>query len=85
MSKKLSEIYGMDVYTQQADYAGRVEDIILNIEQGEIMRLCLKSFRGSRLPSDEVRKILTDDSIGYDEVVEVGDIVIVEKAPVKKS
>ena len=82
MSKRLSELYGMDMYTQKAQYIGKVEDVILNIEQGEIMRLCMKNFRGSKLPSDEVRKILTEDSVAYDEVLEVGDIILVEKMPV---
>lgn len=72
----------MDIYTQKAKYVGRVEDVILNIEQGEIMRLCLKNFRGTRLPSEEVRKILTEDSISYDDVLEVGDVILVDKAPV---
>ena len=81
MSKRLSELYGMDIYTTKAQHVGRVEDVILNLEQGEVMRLSLKSFRGSRLPAEDVRKILKEESVGYDEVAEVGDIILVEKAP----
>ncbi len=82
MSKRLSELYGMEIYTLKAQHVGRVEDVILNLEEGEVMRLSLRTFRGARLPSDEVRRILTEDSISYDDVVEVGDIILVEKQPV---
>jgi sporulation protein YlmC with PRC-barrel domain len=81
MGTRLSELYGMDIYTQKAQYVGKVEDVILNLEQGEIMRLCLRSFRDSGLSNDEVRRVIQEDSVSYDEVVEVGDIVLVQKAP----
>jgi sporulation protein YlmC with PRC-barrel domain len=85
MSKRLSELYGMDIYTQKAMYVGKVEDVILNLDKGEIMRLCLKSFRGGGLSSEDVRKVLAEDSVSYDEVVEVGDIILVQKPPMRKS
>jgi sporulation protein YlmC with PRC-barrel domain len=81
MGKRLSELYGMDIYTQKAQYVGKVEDVILNLDKGEVMRLCLQSFRGGGLSSDDVRKVLQEDSISYDDVIEVGDIIIVQKAP----
>jgi sporulation protein YlmC with PRC-barrel domain len=74
----------MDIYTQKAQYVGKVEDVILNLDKGEVMRLSLKSFRSGGLPSDEVRRVLQDESIGYDDVVEVGDIILVAKAPTHK-
>ena len=84
MSKRLSQIYGMNMYTDKATYVGRVEDIILNLEKGEIMRLCLRPFRSSRLPSDEVKRILQAESIGYNDVLEVGDIVLAQSAAIPK-
>ena len=81
MSKRLSELYGMDVYTEKAEYVGKVEDVILNLENGEVMRLSLKSLRARTLPSTEVKRILQKDSIGYNDVVRVGDIVICTKNP----
>ncbi|HHQ44906.1 MAG TPA: hypothetical protein ENN13_02060 [Candidatus Altiarchaeales archaeon] len=81
MSKRLSELYGMEIFTTKGQQVGRVEDVILNVEEGEVMRLSLRSFKGANVPTEEVRKILTEDSISYDEVVEVGDIILVEKAP----
>jgi len=81
MGKRLSEFYGMDVYTQKAQYVGKVEDVILNVDKGEVMRLCLKSFKGGTLTRDDVNKVLQEESISYDDVVEVGDIVLVQKVP----
>ncbi len=81
MGKRLSELYGMDIYTQKAQYVGKVEDVILNLDKGEVMRLCLKSFKGGGLSNEDVRKVLQEDSISYDDVVEVGDIIIIQKAP----
>lgn len=85
MGKKLSEMYGKDIYTQKGAHVGKVEDIILNLERGEIMRLSLKSFRGGVLPNEDIKKVLQAESIGYDEVVNVSDVIIVQKAPTIKT
>ena len=71
----------MDIYSQKARYVGRVEDVILNLEKGEVMRLSLRPFKGGQLPTDEVKKILQGESISYDEISEVADIILCEKAP----
>lgn len=81
MSKRLSELYGMDIYTEKAEHVGRVEDVILNLENGEVMRLSLKSFKARTLPSDDVRRIIQEESIGYNDVVRVGDIILCKKNP----
>jgi len=80
MSKRLSEMYGLNIYTRKGTYVGTVEDIILNLERGEIMRLSLRPFRSGILPEEDVKKVLQSESIGYEEVVNVGDIIIVQKA-----
>jgi sporulation protein YlmC with PRC-barrel domain len=81
MSKRLSELYGMDIYTMKGLYVGKVEDVILNLEKGEVMRVSLKSFRGGVFSGDNVRQILREESIPYEEVAEVGDIVLIHKTP----
>jgi len=81
MSKRLSQLYGMEIFTRKAEHVGRVEDVILNLETGEVMRLCLRSFREKRLPESEVKRILQTESIGYNEVIEVGDVIICKKNP----
>lgn len=81
MSKRLSDLYGMDIYTQKASYVGKVEDIILNLEKGDIMRLSLKPLRGDVSSNEDVKRILQQESIPYNEVLEVGDVILVEKSP----
>jgi sporulation protein YlmC with PRC-barrel domain len=85
MSKRLSELYGMDIYSTSAELIGRVEEIILNLEKGGIMRLCLKPFRGDAQNDAEVRRILQQESISYEDVKEVGDIVITNKPSTLRS
>ncbi|MEA3255076.1 MAG: PRC-barrel domain-containing protein [Candidatus Altiarchaeota archaeon] len=84
MSKRLSQLYGMDIYTEKAERVGRVEDVILNLEKGEVMRLSLKPFKARTLPSDDVRRIIQEESIGYNDVVRAGDIIICRKNPRKE-
>ena len=81
MSKRLSELYGLTIYTNKGQYVGRVEDIIVNIEKGEVMCLTLKSFKSVREGGEEIRRVLKEESVSYDDVVEVGDIVLVSKVP----
>ena len=83
MSKRLSQLYGMDIYTKNGEYVGKVEDVILNLETGEVMRLCLKPFRAKTLPDDEVKRILQNESIGYHDVLEVRDIILSRENPRK--
>ncbi|MBN2014209.1 MAG: PRC-barrel domain-containing protein [Candidatus Altiarchaeota archaeon] len=78
MSKRLSEIYGMDIFTEKAEYVGKVGDIILNLEQGEIMQLSLSPLR--TLGTD-VRRVLQEETIPYEEVIRIGDIIICKKNP----
>lgn len=81
MSTRLSQLYGKDIFTKKAEYVGKVEDVILNLETNEVMRLCLRSFKAKTLPDTEVKRILQTESIGYNDIIEVGDIVICKKNP----
>lgn len=81
MSKRVSELYGIDIYTQKAQYVGKVEDVILNLEKGEVMRLSLRPFKGTSVSPEEVKKILQSESLSYDDVAEVGDIILIHKTP----
>jgi sporulation protein YlmC with PRC-barrel domain len=39
MAVRLSQMYGMDIYSEDAGYVGKVNDMILNMESGEVVRL----------------------------------------------
>jgi len=36
---ELSDLYGLDIYTSQGKYVGRVQDVILNIKKGRVSKL----------------------------------------------
>jgi sporulation protein YlmC with PRC-barrel domain len=78
MSIKISELYGMEIYTSKAKHLGKVEDIILNLQKGEIMRLTLAPLKSGLLSKAKVEEILKENSIGYQDVDTVGDIVLVK-------
>ncbi|HDH41754.1 MAG TPA: hypothetical protein ENG12_05060 [Candidatus Altiarchaeales archaeon] len=82
MSKRLSQIYGMDIFTEKAEYVGKVGDIILNIENGEIMQLSLRKLTSKE--GTDIRRILQEETIPYDEVTRVGDIIICKKNPLRE-
>lgn len=78
MSIKISELYGTEVYTSKAKHLGKVEDIILNLQKGEIMRITLSPLKSGLLSKSKVEEILKDNSIGYQDVDQVGDIILVK-------
>ncbi len=83
---KLSELYGMDIFTDKARYLGKVEDVILNLDGGEVMRLTLEPLREGVLSKDRVGSILRTKSIKYSDVSEIGDVIMsrVEPKPEKR-
>ncbi len=78
MSVKISEMYGTEIYTSKAKHIGKVEDIILNLQKGEIMRITLAPLKSGFLSKSKVEEILKENSISYQDVEEVGDIVLVK-------
>lgn len=85
MSKRLSEFYGLDIYTVKGEYVGKVEDVILNLEKGVVMSICLKPLREISTDSTEVKRILKEENISYENVNSVGEIILVKSKPVKGS
>lgn len=72
----------MDIFTERAEYVGKVGDIILNIERGEIMHLTLSPLKPSS--GQDIRRTLQEETIPYSEVLKVGDIIICKKNPRKE-
>ena len=76
MAVKLSDIYGVDIYTDNGKYLGRVHDLIIDLEKGEVTRLTLEPLN-FLVSKDEALRILREKSIIYKNVKSVGDVVIV--------
>jgi sporulation protein YlmC with PRC-barrel domain len=77
MTIKLSQLYGMSIYRDDATYIGKVQDIILNLETGEIVRLITQPLRS--IDKESAKKILREKSVLYKNVKSVRDIIIVSQ------
>jgi sporulation protein YlmC with PRC-barrel domain len=77
MSVRMSKLYGMDIYTDSGKFLGKVQDLILDLEKGEITRVTMEpiSFR----TKDDAKRILGEASILYKNVKSVEDVVVVTK------
>ncbi|MDD5317941.1 MAG: PRC-barrel domain-containing protein [Candidatus ainarchaeum sp.] len=79
MSVKLSRLYGMDIYSDGGKYLGRVQDLILDLEKGEILRITLEPL--SSVTREDAKKILREKSVLYKNVKSVEDVVMVSGRP----
>lgn len=78
MTMKASKIYGMDIYTDGGKFLGRVQDILIDLERGEIMRIVMEPL--SSVSKDEAKRILREKSVIYKSVKSVEDVVVVQKS-----
>jgi len=72
---RLSELFGKDIYTDKGDYKGKIYDIVLNLENGTLETITTEPLKvKSKL---EAKKIITEKSVPYKNVIAVKDIFIV--------
>ncbi len=71
---KLTEIYNMDVYSDAGQLLGEVQDVIIDLEKGEVSRLLMAKWKAA---GGDVRGALKNKSILYKNVKNVGDVVLV--------
>lgn len=77
MAIKVSKIYGMDIYTDGGKFLGRVQEILLDLEKGEIIRLTMEPLNS--VSKDEAKRILRDKSVLFKSVKSVEDVVVVTR------
>ncbi|MFH0986732.1 MAG: hypothetical protein V1911_01645 [Candidatus Micrarchaeota archaeon] len=77
MVVKLSKMYGMDMYSEGAGYIGKVNDIILNMDKGEVVRITTVPIRD--IAGTDAKDILQKNSVLFDRVESIKDIVLVGK------
>jgi len=80
MTMKASKIYGMDIYTDGGKFLGRVQDILIDMERGEIMRIVMEPL--ATVSKEEAKRILREKSVLYKSVKSVEDVVVVSKGGV---
>jgi sporulation protein YlmC with PRC-barrel domain len=76
--KRLSELPGLDVYTDQAKFLGKIYDIIIDLQKGEIARLTLQPIES--LSGMDVTWI-KNNTVAYKSVVSVADIIVSSSKP----
>ena len=62
MGIKLSKIYGLDIYTDNGKFLGRVRDLIIDLEKGEVVRITLEPLN-FLVSKDEALRILKEKSL----------------------
>ena len=75
---RASRLYGLDIYDADGGYIGKVNDLIINLEKGEIVRVTTEPLRAN-LTKDELPEILQKKSVLYKRVSSAKDILIVNK------
>ena len=77
MSMRLSKLYGMDIFTDSGKFLGKVQEIVLDLEKGVVLRLLLEPI--SAVNKDDVTRQLKEKSVLYKSVKSVEDVVVVSK------
>lgn len=76
--RRLSELPGMDVYTDQAKMLGKAYDFIIDLQKGEIARITIAPIESLAGMSPQWIK---QNTISYHNIVSVGDIIVVSSKP----
>ena len=75
MSTRLSKLFGMDIYTTDGEYKGKVYDIVINLEKGKLETITTEALKARS--KQEAKKIISEKSIPYKNVRSAKDIVVV--------
>ena len=75
MTTRLSKLFGMDIYTDDAQYKGKVFDLVINLEKGRIETVTTEPLKARS--KQEAKKIISEKSIPYKSVKSAKDIMIV--------
>ncbi|MFH1095192.1 MAG: PRC-barrel domain-containing protein [Candidatus Micrarchaeota archaeon] len=78
MTMKVSKIYGMDIYSDGGKFLGRAQDVLIDLEQGKIVRLVMEPL--SNVSKEEAKRVLREKSVLYSSVKSVEDVILVGKA-----
>jgi len=79
MTVRLSKLFGMDIYTTDAEYKGKVFDLVVNLEKGKLETITTEPLKVRS--KQEAKKIISEKSIAYKNVKAAKDIIIVGRGP----
>ena len=75
MTVRLSKLFGMDIYTENAEYKGKVFDLVVNLEKGRVETITTEPLKVKS--KQEAKKIIKEKSVPYRNVKSAKDILIV--------
>ena len=75
---RISDLYGKDVFTDKGKYLGTVQDLIIDVEKGEILRIL---FEPLPLNKERAKEVIREKSILYKNVKSVEDVIVVSGEP----
>lgn len=75
MTSRLSKLFGMDIYTTDGEYKGKVFDLVINLEKGKIETVTTEALKART--KQEAKKIISEKSIPYNRVRAAKDILVV--------
>ena len=82
MSVRVSQLMGMDVYTDNAQFVGRVYDVIIDLQKGEVVRLTLEPIRAAS--KEEAKRVFREKTVMYKSVKAVEKIIIISPNALKE-
>ena len=77
MTVRLSKLFGMDIYTTDAEYKGKVFDLVVNLEKGKLETITTEPLKVRS--KQEAKKIISEKSIAYKNVKAAKDIILVSR------
>ncbi len=78
MTQRVSKLFGMDIYTLEGDYRGKVVDLIINLEKGRVETIATEALRVKT--KTEAKRIISEKSINYRTVRACKDIILISTA-----
>jgi sporulation protein YlmC with PRC-barrel domain len=72
---RITEVYNLDIYSDNGQYLGEVRDAIVDLEKGEVSRLLMEEWRNS--DRVEAKRLLQNKSILFKNIRNIGDVVLV--------
>ncbi len=75
MTVRLSELFGMDIYTVDSVRKGKVFDLVINLEKGRIETITTEPLKARS--KAEAKKIISEKSIPYSRVISAKDILLI--------
>ncbi len=82
MAVRVSQLMGMDVYTDSAQFVGRVYDVIIDLQKGEVVRLTLEPIRATS--KEEAKRVFREKTIMYKSVKAVEKIIIISPTAMRE-